>query len=87
MANTDKGPRPWLKGNRSRTGMSKPKGSGTQSLALGKDTVTNFTFRIPTSELKRWHIFCREELGVKTGQMIRNAVRDYIEDTLYGEEK
>jgi len=82
MANYDKGPRPWLKGNKSRTGLSRPKGSGTRSLDP-YDKTTNFTFRIPVKELKRWHAFSKE-LGVKTGSMVRNAVRDYIEDTTNG---
>lgn len=87
MANYEKD-RPWTKGNRSRTGMAKPKGSGTPITLADGDMMVSFTFRIPLSELTAWRTLCKElsthESRITVGSMVRQATRDYVEDMTNG---
>ena len=75
MGNETKG-RPHLYGNRSRTGMPRPVGSGRVACSLG--SVTNFTFRIGNQELAQLTLRATQ-VNRKRGEILRGLVLDYLE--------
>lgn len=68
-------------GNRSRTGMKKPKGSGTPSIAEPFDRVVNFTFRIPRATLQLFAQVANAR-DVGRGQLAREAFENMIDEYL-----
>ena len=64
-------------GNRSRTGMHKPKGSG-KPRELGAGAITSFTIRVSTEERNRWRIRAQTR-GQSTSAFIREVLAECLE--------
>ena len=63
-------------GNKSRTGLPKPPGSGRAKEQDGE--LTNFTLRIGADELARWKAAASQH-QLSVGSLVRGAMRDYLE--------
>jgi hypothetical protein len=69
------------RGNRSRTGMGKPPGSGeVSSLRLHPgDPLTSFTLNVRKADLEQWRVLARVQ-GVPLGGFIRGVMADLLEE-------
>ena len=63
-------------GNKSRTGLPKPSGSGTP---CPDGAMTSFTLRVHSDELTDWKHLAKL-MQMPLGMMVRAAMRDYSEE-------
>jgi hypothetical protein len=63
-------------GNRSRTGLRRPPGSGRPRM-LGKN-LTSLTIRVDMEERNRWASLARAR-GVSTGSLVREAMAELLD--------